>query len=73
MQDEEAAEIRRQVIRLVLELFCIEGSIDREYLSMYLCDWYQNQTEWKEEIEATLQRLVCASVIVRPEFSCTNT
>ena len=58
MCTEEAAEIRRHVVRLFLGLLSVEGSSGREYALTHLCKWYQHHAEWKDSIEETFQELV---------------
>lgn len=58
MRRDDAAEIRTQTVRLVLELLCVQESDEREYVLMHFCDWYQNKKDWRESIHTTLARFV---------------
>ncbi|KAI0631245.1 hypothetical protein C8Q77DRAFT_1062302 [Trametes polyzona] len=58
MQDDTFAavgEIRSSIVRLVLELLCVRGSADREYLMVYFCHWLQEGAAWKNSVEKSLQ------------------
>ncbi|CDO70971.1 hypothetical protein BN946_scf184830.g2 [Trametes cinnabarina] len=57
MQDDAfgvVSEIRSNVVRLVLELLCVRGCADREYLMVYLCHWFQDGGSWKQSVEKSL-------------------
>ncbi|OSC98071.1 hypothetical protein PYCCODRAFT_1375895 [Trametes coccinea BRFM310] len=58
MQDDTfgvVSEIRSSVVRLVLELLCVRGSADREYLMVYFCHWFQDGGPWKQSVDKSLQ------------------
>lgn len=54
-------EIQSKIIRLVLELLCVRGSNDREYVMLYLCHWVQEGGKWRKSVEQSLQKFVSAS------------
>ncbi|KAI0676337.1 hypothetical protein C8Q78DRAFT_1084712 [Trametes maxima] len=61
MQDDAFAvvgEIRSSVIRLTLELLCVRGSANREYLMMHFCHWFLEGTSWKQSIEKSLHEFI---------------
>ena len=58
MREEEAAEIRKLVVRLVMELLCMRGSNSREHLLSIFWDWYRRDSEWKTSVEDALRDLV---------------
>lgn len=61
MRDDSFAvvgEIQRSVIRLVLELLCVRGSTDREYVMLYFCHWVQEGGKWRQSVEQSLQDFV---------------
>ncbi|KAI0792519.1 hypothetical protein C8Q75DRAFT_714346 [Abortiporus biennis] len=55
---DDAAEIQTSVVRLVLELLCIEESSEQDYIMMHFCDWYQNQKDWKASIDTTVTTII---------------
>lgn len=61
MQDDAFAavgDVRNNIVRLVLELFCVRGSTDREYLVVYICHWFQGGGLWKQSLEKSLRDFV---------------
>lgn len=54
LRQEDAFEIRNKTIQLTLEVLCLADDEGQEYLLMRLCDWYQKDQTWKENIEAAL-------------------
>lgn len=61
MQDDVFAtvdEIRSNIIRLVLELMCVRGSRDREWVLLYFSHWLQETSKWRKGVENSLQEFV---------------
>ncbi len=61
MQDDAFAvvsEIQSSIIRLTLELLCVRGSSDREYVMVYFSHWVQEGGKWRESVERSLQEIV---------------
>ena len=62
MQDDAFAvvgEIQSSIVRLVLELLCVRGSTQREWVMLYLSHWVQEGGKWRESVERSLQEYVC--------------
>ncbi|TBU39115.1 hypothetical protein BD309DRAFT_873000 [Dichomitus squalens] len=61
MQDDAFAvvgEIQSSIIRLVLELLCIRGTSEREWVMLYFSHWVQEGGKWRESVERSLQNLI---------------
>ncbi|OBZ67524.1 hypothetical protein A0H81_12594 [Grifola frondosa] len=56
--DDFAAEIQNRVVRLTLELLCIRGSSEREYVMRQFCRWFRDDMRWKLSIEKTIQEFI---------------
>ncbi|KAH9852273.1 hypothetical protein C2E23DRAFT_921858 [Lenzites betulinus] len=51
-------EIRRGVVRLVLELLCVRDCNEGEYAILYLCLWLQDGASWKQSVENSLKEFM---------------
>ncbi|KAI0754356.1 hypothetical protein C8Q80DRAFT_1095352 [Daedaleopsis nitida] len=51
-------EIQSSIIRLVLELLCVRGGSDREYVMLYFCHWVQEGGKWRQSVENSLQDFI---------------
>lgn len=58
MPEEDSPEIRNKVVRLILELLCLQGGAAHEYALMQFCDWHRHHEVWKGSIEEALRDLV---------------
>ena len=61
MQDDAFAvvsEIQSSVIRLTLELLCVRGSSNREYVMSDFSHWVLDGGMWRESVERSLQDYV---------------
>ncbi|KAJ3556564.1 hypothetical protein NM688_g1961 [Phlebia brevispora] len=61
MPDTDATGIRSQVIRLILELLCMQDCREREYLMGQFCTWYEQREDWKGSIEDAVRDLIAHS------------
>ncbi len=53
-------EIQSIIIRLALELLCVRGSREREYVILYFSHWVQEGGKWRQSVENSLKELVRA-------------
>ena len=58
MREEEAAEIRKLVVRLVMELLCMQGSSKHDHLLSIFSNWYRRDSEWLTSVEDAIRDLV---------------
>ncbi|TFK92378.1 hypothetical protein K466DRAFT_480806 [Polyporus arcularius HHB13444] len=61
-------EIQSVIIRLALELLCVRGSREREYVILYFSHWVQEGGKWRQSVENSLKELISRgewSVILR--------
>ncbi|RPD69417.1 hypothetical protein L226DRAFT_471808 [Lentinus tigrinus ALCF2SS1-7] len=62
------SEIQSSIIRLVLELLCVRGSSEREYVMLYFCHWVQEGGKWRQSVENSLKEFISQgewSIILR--------
>ena len=52
------SEIQSSIIRLVLQLMCVRGTVDREWVLLYLSHWLQETNKWRKSVEHSLQEFV---------------
>ena len=51
-------ELQSSIIRLVLELLCVRGTRDRDWVMLYFSHWLQEGGKWWESVERSLQEFV---------------
>ena len=67
MQDDAFAvvgEIQSSIIRLVLELLCVRGTIERVRVISDFSSWVKGSGKWRESVERSLQGIVCCLSIL---------
>jgi hypothetical protein len=58
LREEDVGHIRREVVRLVLELSRDREGQQREFLLSQLLSWVQNKQDWKHDVEEILREIV---------------
>ncbi len=59
VNEEDAGQIRREVVHLSLELLGKQSGEQQDYILSLLCTWLQTDSDWKTDVETALQNLVC--------------
>ncbi|KAI0743191.1 hypothetical protein BC629DRAFT_1740217 [Irpex lacteus] len=58
VNEEDAGQIRREVVHLSLELLGKQSGEQQDYILSLLCSWLQTVSDWKINVETALQNLI---------------
>ena len=61
IREEDAGKIRREVVYLSLELLSKQTG-EQDYIFSQLRIWLQDESNWKADVEISLQNVVCCAV-----------
>jgi len=58
IRENDVTDTRRSMLRLCLDLTCIRGYVEREFLTTQILLWIQDSTSWKASVEETIRDLI---------------
>lgn len=62
LPDETSAEIRGEIIRLMLELLYMQDGPSKDYVLTQLCNWLRHEPKWRTAAETVFADVVSATL-----------